>query len=417
MRALPGFDNLAHAPRGVPSSDSIVTVSLDERSGKMRASSTVEGIENAAFIRHHPSTDVLYVATESIHTHGEVVAYKHERSTGELVPFGRQSAHGASTCFLSVTNDQQHLLFVNYWDSTLGVMPLDESGKLAPACTVQPPPAPVRAGGLADHLANRQSEPHAHAIVLEPYYGRVVLVPDLGTDEIRQYVFDSTTGQLTPCGKIDCAPRELGPHGPRYLEFDPIADAAYVVNELSSTVSLFRFDRDAAARLSDAVLQGGSAIAPRDICVLEYVGLVSTRPPTPPSHRNTCGRIAVDPSGQYVLVSNRGDDTVATFRIEREGVTVTSLTPVQIESTRGNTPRHFQFSQSGDWLVVANQDSDDLATFAFDSTRGTLTFSGHQLSVGSPNFVCAMPTAASISKNRNGTSLRAPVKASISAEF
>lgn len=28
--------------------------------------------------------------------------------------------------------------------------------------------------------ANRQSEPHAHAIVLEPYFGKIAFVPDLG---------------------------------------------------------------------------------------------------------------------------------------------------------------------------------------------------------------------------------------------
>ena len=28
--------------------------------------------------------------------------------------------------------------------------------------------------------ANRQSEPHAHAIVLDPYFGKVAFIPDLG---------------------------------------------------------------------------------------------------------------------------------------------------------------------------------------------------------------------------------------------
>ena len=319
----------------------------EHRRDEGQRADAIEGLNNAAFIRHHPSQDIIYVATECIDGHGDVLAFKTDRSTGKLAPYGGQSAQGASTCFLTVTANQQHLLFVNYWDSTLGVMPLDENGVLSPACSVQPPPAPVRAQCIEDHLANRQSEPHAHCIVVEPYFGRVVLVPDLGTDEVRQYVFDAERGDLTPVGKIDCAPRELGPHGPRYIEFDPIADAAYVVNELSSTVSIFRFDRAAAARLAEAVDRDGPSLAPRDVQVLEFIGLVTTRPPDPPKHRNTCGRICVDPSGRYVLVSNRGDDTVSSFRIERDGATVTGLTPWQIESTRGCTPRHFQFSPSG----------------------------------------------------------------------
>ena len=416
---LAGFNNLAHAPRGTPCKKSIVTVALDENTGEMKANEAdaIDGLNNAAFIRHHPSQDIIYVATECIDGHGDVLAFKTDRSTGKLAPYGGQSAQGASTCFLTVTANQQHLLFVNYWDSTLGVMPLDENGVLSPACAVQPPPAPVRAQCIEDHLANRQSEPHAHCIVVEPYFGRVVLVPDLGTDEVRQYVFDAERGDLTPVGKIDCAPRELGPHGPRYIEFDPIADAAYVVNELSSTVSIFRFDRAAAARLAEAVDRDGPSLAPRDVQVLEFIGLVTTRPTDPPKHRNTCGRICVDPSGQYVLVSNRGDDTVSSFRIERDGATVTGLTPWQIESTRGCTPRHFQFSPSGKWLIAANQDSDNCASFAWDSTNGTLTFSGYTVPVGSPNFVAGMPEEATLIKQRQGIKLRAPISQSTSAEF
>ncbi len=32
----------------------------------------------------------------------------------------------------------------------------------------------------ANRQANRQSEPHAHAIVLDPYFGKVAFIPDLG---------------------------------------------------------------------------------------------------------------------------------------------------------------------------------------------------------------------------------------------
>lgn len=34
--------------------------------------------------------------------------------------------------------------------------------------------------------ANRQSEPHAHAIVLDPYFGKVAFIPDLGMVRERE---------------------------------------------------------------------------------------------------------------------------------------------------------------------------------------------------------------------------------------
>ena len=39
-------------------------------------------------------------------------------------------------------------------------------------------------------------------------------------------------------------------HGPRYITFHPSLPVVYVVNELSSTVSVFDYDHEAAARLA-----------------------------------------------------------------------------------------------------------------------------------------------------------------------
>ena len=76
-----------------------------------------------------------------------------------------------------------------------------------------------------------------------------------------------------------------------------------------------------------------------------------------------------------------------------------------------------QFSPSGKWLIAANQDSDNCASFAWDSTNGTLTFSGYTVPVGSPNFVAGMPEEATLIKQRQGIKLRAPISQSTSAEF
>ena len=43
---------------------------------------------------------------------------------------------------------------------------------------------------------------------------------------------------------------DLRPHGPRYIQFHPAMPIAYVVNELSSTVAVFKFDREVAKALS-----------------------------------------------------------------------------------------------------------------------------------------------------------------------
>lgn len=413
------FENLAHAPRGTPSAHSILTVELNNDSGELKPTHALSGLLNPAFLRHHPAHPILYAATESIDAPGSVVGMTVSDS-GKLTPFCEESAKGASTCYLTLTPDSRNLLFVNYWDSSMGVLAVDLAGRVLPGVrAMQPPPAPIRAGGLADHLANRQSEPHAHAIVLDPSLHRLAFVPDLGLDVIHFYVYDHATETLTQAGSTPSAPPDPTGHGPRYvsevgevgevgvgglvgirllhrvrpafryIEFgrggEPVA---YVVNELSSTVSVFRFSASIAAEIV-ADPSVGAHKSP-----LELVQLVSTRAASPPATKNTCGRIAIHPGNECVLVSNRGDDTIASFAIKRDpaapGSTPT-LAPAQIVSTQGKTPRHFQFTAGGRYIVVANQDSDSLASFRFDSASAGLAFTGYTCACSSPSFVCATP--------------------------
>ena len=91
---------------------------------------------------------------------------------------GRQSAGGSSTCYISVDHSEKSLLLVNYWDSTMGVMPVMQDGAIAPLKTLTQPERQIakvdafekRAAGKHDlndesTQKQRQSEPHAHAIV------------------------------------------------------------------------------------------------------------------------------------------------------------------------------------------------------------------------------------------------------------
>ena len=107
---------------------------------------------------------------------------------------------------------------------------------------------------------------------------------------------------------------------------------AYVVNELSSTVSVFEFNPTKAS-----MIEPGS-----DVSCLRFVQSISTIPSAFPGKLNTCGRIAIDPSGQFVLVSNRGHDSIAVFRINADDHACGEggkLSTVSYTHTRGKTPR------------------------------------------------------------------------------
>merc|ERR1711862_976261 len=73
---------------------------------------------------------------------------------------------------------------------------------------------------------------------LDPFFGQIAYVPDLGMDLIRQFHFDKVKGVLRPAGTVPSGPPGRRALGPRYIEFHPTLPVCYVVNELSSEVSV-----------------------------------------------------------------------------------------------------------------------------------------------------------------------------------
>jgi len=210
--------------------------------------------------------------------------------------------------------------------------------------------------------------------------GRVAYIPDLGEDVIKQYIYDVENGTLMPAGTIPADNTGKGPFGPRYIEFHPKLPVAYLVNELSSSISVFEFAQSEASLLTTECLKPNEF---RETLV--QIQNVSTIPFAYPKKLNTCGRITVDPTGNFVLVSNRGHNSIAIFSICRD---TRKLNEVGYYHTRGKTPRHFQFDKTGKFLIVANQDTDSISVFIFDQATGFLTYSGNKYDVPSPNFVC-----------------------------
>ena len=124
---------------------------------------------------------------------------------------------------------------------------------------------------------------------------------------------------------------------------------------------------------------------------LRLIQSISTIPGAFPTTMNTCGRMCVHKSGRFVVVSNRGHQSIAIFRVIRKGSHSGELRAVGYFHTRGETPRHFQFDASGQYLIVANQDSDSIAVFNFNLGSGEIKYTGNEYRVPSPNFVCCCP--------------------------
>lgn len=376
------FAQLAHSPKGKPAQNSLRVFGFDEEQGTMTLLYVTHVEQNPAFLRYSRMHNVLYACTESIEKEDKVHAFSVCELTGKIELISTHPAGGRSCCYLTIDPQNANLLCVNYWDSFISSFPLDKDGRIGAqrfTLSTSESPNPIRIS-RKDHQANRHTENHPHAIALDPYCGKVAYVPDLGKDQIKQFNWDSTEGRLKYTTSINSGNKYSDQKlGPRYLEFHPSLPLCYCVNEISSTVGVLLMKTN--------IILTNDFNDVNALPTLELIQELSTLPMEFPKKFNTCGRIALDPTGQFLIVSNRGHNSLAVFKISTAG-TLESL--VGHFHTRGETPRHFQFDPSGKFLFVANQDTDNVSIFTFDSSTGVFKYTGHSYDVPSPNFVCAV---------------------------
>merc|ERR1711994_713212 len=101
--------------------------------------------------------------------------------------------------------------------------------------------------------------------------------------------------------------------------------------------------------------------------------------------KSTCGGINLHPSGKFVSVSNRGHDSISTFKINQLDGKLSS-NPI-ITKTTGKTPRHFKFNDSGRVMLVPNQDTNDISVFSFNQETGNMNLESVLEGINSPNYV------------------------------
>jgi len=371
---------------------------------------------NPAFLLKHPTKPVMYASTECIHAEGcgEVLTLAIGPG-GALTEVGRTGAGGRSTCYLALDGTKSWLCAVNYWDAIVAVLPVGEGdgrvGAVA-AAHMQPGASYVfeSSPDRNEHWTHRQRWPHTHCFVSEPYSGaaRVHLVPDLGRDVVWAYALCPRSGAPTLLAGARLQRRQ----GPRHLVFHPRQRTCYLINELKSTVSVLHFHADR-LKVALAALEGAAcgsaegtaeeagawdenvldAARDADRCFLTLVATHRTLPAgfeSDDHHRSHASEIRLHPTGSFLLVANRGHDSLACFAVDSSDAGRGGLRLVGVTPSGGHFPRNFNFSACGRFVVVGNQNSNTLNSFRFDLSSGALTAVdvAHQ---PSPNFVYALP--------------------------
>lgn len=338
------------------SSKGIYASRLDGATGKLTPPELVAETTSPSFLAVSPNAKFLYAANEvpkfEGKTAGAVSAFAIDQATGKLTALNQKSSGGAGPCHLVVDATGKSVLVANYSGGSVQALPVKPDGSLDDGGTF------IQHEGSSVN-ESRQSSPHGHSIVTDPA-NRFALACDLGLDRVLIYKLDPAKAGLMP---NDPPYGTVSPgSGPRHISFRPDGKFAYVINEMSCTVTAFAFDGKRGA--------------------LQTVETVSSLPKDETVQRSfSTAEIEVHPSGKFVYGSNRGNDTLAVFAIDAKSG---KLTLVEHASTKGKIPRSFGIDPTGRWLLAANQNSDNVVAFAIDEKTGKLQPTGQELEVGAP---------------------------------
>ena len=326
---------------------------IDDADGTSGAWSLVEVFEtiaNPGYVALDSRQRFLYAS----HGDGNTVsAYAIDPQTRKLKFLNQQPSSGDNGPHLIVDPSDRYVVCAN--GPGIVVLPIKADGSLAHATDAVVPP-----GKEGPYKREQGLGAHPHQVLFDAS-GRYLISPDKGVDATHIYRLDLASGKLTPNDPPFVKSRYGA--GPRHLSFHPSRPFAYLINELDSTVTTYQWNGTRGA--------------------LTPVHIIPTTPPTFVGE-NTGAEIAVALSGQFVYVSNRGHNSIATFEVHAHDGT---LEPIGWEPTQGKKPRFFTLDPSGEKLYVANEDSDTIVAFRLDATSGKPVPTGSIINTGSPSCI------------------------------
>lgn len=146
------------------------------------------------------------------------------------------------------------------------------------------------------------------------------------------------------------------------MEFHPNGHFSYLLNELSSEITVLQYHKDKPS--------------------FEEVEYISMLPPDC-SVESTGATIHISADGDYLYASNRGHDSITVFKVDSVSGKLTFVANTKLQ---GQSPRDFSISPSGKFLIVANQNTSNVELYSISQLTGELTYLN--VSEYIPNPVC-----------------------------
>jgi len=332
-------------------SKGIYVLSFDTATGKATEISHTNGASNPSFLTISKDHQQVYAVSEG--SEGKVSAYTFADNKLNLIQ--EKSTKGADPCYITLSPDQSNLFVANYSGGSITSYHRFADGRLSN------PQQFIQHSGSSVNTA-RQDKAYLHGVFFSPD-GKYVLTPNLGMDEISIYSYQTKNGpplQILKANTIQSSPGA----GPRHLCFSNNGKYIYVIEELTGSISVYRFYKGTASFLQKVYTHSKS-----------FKGVAGS------------ADIHLSPDGLYLYASNRGNENnIVSFKVLPNGKLEEKS--IQYYSTEGKAPRNFTINKEGNWLLVANQDSDNIIAFRRNNQTGALSSTGVSIKLSMP--VCLL---------------------------
>ena len=287
----------------------------------------------------------LYVAYKNANSHshggglGSFSIYK-----DELILNNNYHSSGRSYTHLCVDQSHRYLFAANYHVGATASYQLENGIITQKICA-------VHHTGLGPDLLKRQTSPHVHYVGITPDQQFVYAV-DLGADKVVMYRYSQGVLLEDPDYTLNIVPGS----GPRHMIFSHDGRFAYLVNEIANNIMVFKY------------LQGHFQLIQAIHCIPRHFKGFSS-----------AAAIRLTQSGNHLFVSNRGHDSIAMYRVNKESGKISLLYMVHT----GKEPRDFQILDD-QYLIVACQGSNLLQIMTLNEDTEELVLTDSTVEIPAP---------------------------------
>jgi len=310
-------------------SEGIYSATFDAESGIISTPVLSAETENPSYITF--TRDGLVAVNETLAGSDDGGVTRFEINPDfSLTPIETVSSNGLYPCYVSYVEDEDAILIANYGTGNVVSYTLQD-GSFTVASNIK-----VEGSGPN---SSRQEGPHAHFI--QQHRNDFVYAVDLGADKVS--IFSINNGSLELRGEYMAQPGD----GPRHMSFHPTLPVAYLISELSSTITVLGIEPDG---------------------MLETRQRVSTLPEDW-NGQSYCADIHVHPNGKLLFGSNRGHDSIVSFEIDADGMLKSS----KFFDDDVDWPRNFSVAPDGRHLLIANQKGNTIVVAEIDLEQGLMS--------------------------------------------